>query len=105
MSYVVANRVFVKPPYAAEFEQRFHRRAGEIDQQPGFERMEVLAPRSDDAPYVVLTHWRDQQAFDDWVGSDDFRRAHQNPMDKNAFADGGGIERYEVVVSSAATRR
>ena len=50
MSYVVANRVFVKPEYADEFEQRFRKRAGQIDQQPGFVRMEVLQPRSDDTP-------------------------------------------------------
>ena len=101
MTYVVANRVFVKPEYSDEFEQRFEKRAGQIDQQSGFMRMEVLKPRSDDTPYVVLTHWQDEQAFQDWVGSDDFRLAHQNPMDKGAFLKGGGLDRYEVVVSSA----
>ncbi len=101
MTYVVANRVFVKPEFADEFEQRFAKRAGQIDQQPGFVRMEVLKPRSDDTPYVVLTHWQDEQAFDNWVGSEDFKLAHQNPMDRNAFLEGGGIERYEVAVSSA----
>jgi len=34
------------------------------------------------------------------VGSDDFKLAHQNPMAKAAFLDGGGLERYEVVVSA-----
>ena len=100
MSYVVANRVLVKPQFAEEFEQRFKNRAGQINQQPGFERMEVLKPQSDDTPFVVLTHWRDEQAFQDWVSSEDFKLAHQNPMDKDAFLEGGGIERYEVVVSS-----
>jgi heme-degrading monooxygenase HmoA len=100
MTYVVANRVFVKPDYTDEFEQRFKSRAGQIDQQPGFVLMEVLKPRSDDTPYVVLTHWQDEQAFQNWVGSDDFKLAHQNPMAKEAFLDGGGLERYEVVVSS-----
>ena len=101
MTYVVANRVFVKPEYADEFEQRFAKRAGQIDQQPGFVLMEVLKPRGDDTPYVVLTHWQDEQAFENWVGSEDFKLAHQNPMDRNAFLEGGGIERYEVVVTSA----
>jgi heme-degrading monooxygenase HmoA len=82
MTYVVANRVFVKPEYADEFEQRFNNRVGQIDQQPGFVLMEVLKPRSDDTPYVVLTHWQDEQAFQNWVGSDDFKLAHQNPMAK-----------------------
>ena len=101
MSYVVANRVFVKSEYGDEFEQRFKNRPGQINQQPGFELMEVLKPKSDDTPYVVLTHWQDEAAFQDWVGSEDFKLAHQNPMDKAAFLEGGGIERYEVVVSSS----
>ncbi len=100
MGYVVANRVFVKPQYADEFEQRFKNRAGQINQQAGFVLMEVLKPQSDDTPYVVLTHWEDEQAFQNWVGSEDFKLAHQNPMDKAAFLEGGGIERYTVVVQS-----
>ena len=100
MTYVVANRVFVKPEYADEFEQRFATRAGQIEQQPGFLLIEVLKRRSEDTPHVVLTHWQDEQAFQNWVGSEDFRLAHQNPMDRDAFLDGGGIERYEVVVDS-----
>ena len=101
MRYVVANRVFVKQQYIQEFEQRFRNRSGQINQQPGFVLMEVLKPQSENTPYVVLTHWESEQAFQDWVGSEDFKLAHQNPMGKDAFFDGGGIEQYEVVISSA----
>jgi len=101
MSYVVANRVFVKQAFTQEFEQRFKKRSGQINQQPGFVLMEVLKPQSEKTPYVVLTHWQNEQAFHNWVGSDDFKLAHQNPMAKDAFLEGGGIEQYEVVVSSA----
>lgn len=101
MSYVVANRVFVKQQYTEEFEQRFKNRAGQINQQPGFVLMEVLKPQSEKTPYVVLTHWDNEQAFQNWVGSEDFKLAHQNPMSKDAFLEGGGIEQYEVVVSSS----
>jgi len=100
MEYVVANRVFVTPEYCQEFEQRFKKRAGKIDKQPGFVRMEILKPQSDNTPYVVLTHWQDEAAFKGWVGSDDFKLAHQNPMPKEAFKEGGGIEQYEVIISS-----
>ncbi len=102
MEYVVANRVFVKAQYCAEFEQRFARRAGQIDQQPGFLRMQILKPRSDKTPYVVLTHWRDEQAFRTWIGSEDFRLAHENPMPEDAFGEGGGLEQYEVIIDAAA---
>ena len=100
MNYVVANRVFVKSQYCAEFEQRFKNRAGQINQQPGFVLMEVLKPQSENTPYVVLTHWQNEQAFRDWIGSEDFKIAHHNPMPKDAFLDGGGIEKYEVVITS-----
>ena len=102
MSYVVANRVFVKQDYSQEFEQRFKNRAGQINQQPGFVLMEVLKPQSEGAPYVVLTHWESERAFENWVGSEDFKLAHQNPMPKEAFNDGGGLEQYEVIISSSA---
>ena len=100
MHYVVANRVFVKPEYHQEFENRFRQRTGQINNQPGFVRMEILKPQSDDTPYVVMTHWENEQVFQNWVGSDDFKLAHSNPMPKDAFCDGGGIEQYEVIISS-----
>jgi len=87
MNHVVANRVFVKLEFNQEFEQRFKDRAGQIDKQPGFIRMDVLKPQSDKTPYVILTYWQDEPAFKNWVGSDDFKIAHQNPMSKEAFIE------------------
>lgn len=103
MDYVVANRVFVKPEYCQEFEQRFQKRAGQINQQPGFVSMQVLKPQSEQTPYVILTHWVDQAVFETWVGGEDFNLAHQNPMTKDAFFDGGGLERYETIITSTAS--
>jgi heme-degrading monooxygenase HmoA len=102
MQYVVANRVSVKPEYRADFEARFRRRAGEVDKQPGFVRMEILRPVSDDGLYIVLTHWADQAAFEAWMQSDDFKAAHANPLPKEAFGEGGGLERHEVIISTEA---
>ncbi|MHB1631403.1 MAG: antibiotic biosynthesis monooxygenase family protein [Acidithiobacillus sp.] len=104
MQYVVANRVPVKAEYRAEFEERFRRRAGEVDKQPGFVRMEILRPVNDDGLYVVLTHWVDQAAFEAWMKSADFKTAHINPLPKEAFGEGGGIERHEVIISSEVSR-
>ncbi|VAW75747.1 hypothetical protein MNBD_GAMMA12-1593 [hydrothermal vent metagenome] len=102
MNYVVANRVYVKPEFCEQFEQRFKNRAGEIDKQEGFVKMEVLKPVSEQTPYVVLTHWQDEAAFKHWVGSEDFKIAHQNPMPKEAFLDGGSMEQHEVVVYASS---
>lgn len=103
MSFIVANRVFLKPEFNDEFEKRFKARAGQIDKQDGFVSMQVLKPTTDNTPYVVLTQWVDEQAFKNWVGSDDFKIAHQNPMSKDAFLDGGGLEQFEVIISAASS--
>ena len=103
MSFIVANRVFLKPAFNDEFEKRFKERAGQIDKQIGFVSMQVLKPKSDDTPYVILTQWVDEQAFKNWVGSDDFKIAHQNPMNKDAFLDGGGLEQFDVIISSESS--
>jgi len=98
--YVVMNRVMVKENWRSELIERFKKRKGKIDLQPGFVRMQVLEPEEDGLPCVVLTVWQDKAAFEQWVGSDDFRQAHQNPMPKEAFNEGGGLETFDVVVSA-----
>jgi len=98
--FVVANRVPVADGWEEAFEQRFRNRAGQIDKQAGFIRMQVLKPVSEGAPYVVLTTWDSREAFDDWVGSDDFRQAHSNPMPAEAFSGKGGFEQHEVIIAA-----
>ncbi|SDM03738.1 Heme-degrading monooxygenase HmoA [Modicisalibacter muralis] len=100
MSFIVNNRIFVNPGFEEDFEARFRARAGEIDKQPGFVAMRVLRPLGNQAPYMVETEWRNQEAFRAWVGSDDFKRAHANPMPFEATREGGGIEQFEIVVST-----
>lgn len=103
MNVVVANRVFVKPDFHIEFESRFRNRVGEIDKQPGFIRMDVLRPQTDKEPFMILTYWQDQSAFHNWLNSEDFKVAHQNPMVKDAFFEGGGIEKFDVIISSSSS--
>lgn len=98
--YIVTNRVPVIPEYESMFEERFRKRAGQVEKQPGFIRMQILKPDTADTPYVVLTCWRDKQAFNQWVESEDFRAAHSNPMPKEAFQGKGGMEAFEVIISA-----
>lgn len=98
--YVVANRVPVAPQWCEEFEERFRHRAGQIDKVPGFVSMQVLRPVDEESPYVVLTTWRDKAAFDAWVGSEDFRLAHHNPLPKEAYTAEGRLERHEVIIAA-----
>ena len=98
--FVVANRVPVAEEWKAEFEERFAKRAGEIESQEGFVRMQILRPVSDGAPYSVLTTWETEEAFKNWIGSPDFMLAHQNPMPKEAFSGKPSMEQHLVVISA-----
>lgn len=99
--FVVTNRIPVADGWEEEFEQRFRNRAGQIDKQPGFIKMRVMKPQSDDTPYLVETTWKDKTAFEQWVGSDDFKLAHANPLPKEATKESGGkIEMFEVIIST-----
>lgn len=98
--FTVANRVFVASGWEDEFETRFTERAGQIDKQEGFVSMQILKPKSDNTPYTVLTTWESEKVFKNWVGSEDFKLAHANPMPKEAFSEEGKLEQFEVIISS-----
>ncbi len=100
--FIVANRVPVASGWEDTFEERFRQRAGQIDKQPGFVSMQILKPVSEGVPYVVLTTWRDKASFDAWVGGEDFKLAHSNPMPGEAFDGEGKLEMHEVVIAAEA---
>lgn len=102
--FIVANRVAVASAWEESFEERFRQRAGQIDKQPGFMRMQILKPESDDTPYVVLTTWQDKASFEAWVHSEDFKLAHSNPMPKEAFDGEGKLEMYEVIIDAESDK-
>jgi heme-degrading monooxygenase HmoA len=98
--YIVTNRVPVAEGWEEAFEERFRQRAGKVEKQPGFVRMQVLKPDTAETPYVVLTTWRDKAAFEGWLGSEDFQAAHRNPLPKEAFTGQGRIESFEVIITA-----
>ena len=100
--YIVANRVPVASLWREQFEERFRIRAGQIEKQPGFVRLQVLRPADAESPYVVLTMWRNKEAFEAWVGSEDFRLAHQHPLPKEAYTGEGRLEHHDVVITAEA---
>jgi len=96
------NRVSVAPGWEQAFEERFQQRAGQVERNPGFVRMDVLKPETPDAPYVVSTVWESEDAFHAWVGSEDFKSAHANPLPRDAYRGEGKMERFEIVITAHA---
>lgn len=94
----VANRIYVNPEYAEAFEQRFLDRAGLVDDMPGFIANMVLRPTAEGDPYVVLTFWESQEAFENWVNSDAFQKGHarSGSLPREAFTQRNKLEVHEV---------
>ncbi len=99
-----ANRIFVDPQFAAQFEASFSRRTRLVDQMPGFVRNLLLRPATPDAPYIVLTFWESREHFEAWVRSPEFAQGHarSGSLPKEAFTAPNQLEMHEVVLDSSA---
>jgi heme-degrading monooxygenase HmoA len=99
----VANRIFVNPAYAEQFEERFRNRAGEVDRMPGFIANQVLRPVNPGDPYIVLTYWRSRADFEAWVHSDAFAKGHarSGTLPREAFTGPNKLEIHEVILDSS----
>jgi heme-degrading monooxygenase HmoA len=52
-----------------ELAHRFAARAGAVDDQDGFEGFELLRPNDERTTWLVITRWRDEEAFRAWVAA------------------------------------
>lgn len=76
-NFVAINFITCKDYYQSRFEELFSTRAKAIDRLPGFQNMEVLKPQKEGEPYLVISHWSDEQSFKDWTGSPEFIEGHK----------------------------
>lgn len=100
--FVTMNRIFVNDGYVNQFEDRFRERAHEVDKMEGFIRNLVLRPNSPDEPYVVMTFWKTENDFKNWVNSDAFRKGHakSGTLPKEAFSTESHLETFEVFLDT-----
>lgn len=95
--YVVMNRLTVPPEGAAALEAGFAHSGERMRQIPGCDNFQLL--REDGVEgnpiYLVITQWRDEEAFGEWTRSGAFRRAHANAGDSGAM---GELHRYKAVI-------
>lgn len=79
MSVVKINAITVPEDGGDELARRFAGRAGAVDAAEGFEGFELLRPNDDRRVWLVVTHWRDEEAFQAWVSSPAFAHGHRGP--------------------------
>ena len=98
----VANRIYVNPNYAEQFEENFRNRVGLVDKMQGFISNQVLRPVKAGEPYIVLTVWQSRADFDVWVQSDAFKQGHarSGSLPREAFTQPSYIELHEIIQDS-----
>jgi heme oxygenase (mycobilin-producing) len=82
MSVVKINAITVPADSGDELARRFAARAGAVDSQDGFEGFELLKPTDGRTTWLVVTRWRDEQAFQAWVNSPAFGHGHRSAAER-----------------------
>ncbi len=107
MTVIKINAITVPEDSGDELARRFAARAGAVDGQDGFEGFELLRPTDERHQWLVVTRWRDDEAFQGWVSSPAFAHGHAGA---NRPAPHGGpvsvsseLWSYEVAGGSPAT--
>ncbi len=95
MTIIKINAITVPEGSGDELAQRFAARAGAVDGQEGFEGFELLKPTDERTTWLVITRWRDEEAFTAWVSSPAFGHGHRSAQERQ-----GGEAPPPVAVSS-----
>ena len=97
MSIVRINAITVSPERAAEFEQRFAARAGEVSKADGFEAFELLKPTDGKDVYLVYTRWSNQADFEAWVNSAAFQHGHKAHSSQGPVGTASELWSFDVL--------
>lgn len=107
MTVIKINAITVPADSGDELAHRFAARAGAVDGQDGFEGFELLKPVDDRTTWLVITRWRDNDAFEAWVASPAFAHGHRSEAPKEHGGEGrppvamnSEVWNYEPVVTS-----
>jgi heme-degrading monooxygenase HmoA len=86
-SVVKFNVLTVPLGEGATLEERFAKRAGLVENQPGFEEFQLLRPVEGTNKYLVYTRWRSEEDFQNWVNGQAFQEGHAQAA-REAEAEG-----------------
>ncbi|UGS33949.1 antibiotic biosynthesis monooxygenase family protein [Capillimicrobium parvum] len=101
MAVVKINAIEVPEGMGPHLEERFAKRASEVEQMPGFMGFELLRPVEGESRYFVYTRWETEEHFRAWVESSAFTRGHAQAgaAQGGAVATGSSLLEFEVVQS------
>jgi heme-degrading monooxygenase HmoA len=114
MTFISINHIPVKPGREADFEKMFRQREQAVEDQPGFLSLDVLkpgvrmlmsgAPERINNEFQVLTRWDSREAFQSWIHSDAFKRAHSREIDSTIFDGSSYLTLHEAIEGASAVK-
>jgi heme oxygenase (mycobilin-producing) len=108
MTVVRINAITVPADSGDELARRFAARAGAVDNQDGFEGFELLKPTDGRTTWLVVTRWRDEEAFQAWVHSPAFGHGHRSAAERAGGEApspvGTGSELWSFEVAGGSSR-
>ena len=96
-AFVVASDLAVDPVGSGVLEDAFRHRLREVEEHPGFQRLEVWRDHSTDGAYLMVTWWDDEPSFRSYMRSRAHRASHARIPTEPAKARGVGLRRFTVV--------
>ena len=112
--FVSINHLSVTEGRETDFEELWRPRDRSVEKLPGFVSLDILQPGrtltmkpgeppvKTDNVYMVLTRWETQDAFNAWVGSDAFKKAHSRVSDKTIFAGPARVTLHGTIEGAGA---
>ncbi|MEM1112280.1 MAG: antibiotic biosynthesis monooxygenase [Pseudomonadota bacterium] len=100
--FLAMNRFRITKGFEEGFEQVWRERDSYLKEVPGFQSFALLKgpERGDHVLYASHSVWASKQAFDNWVESDHFRKAHaQASAPKGTYMGHPEIETFEAVLT------
>jgi heme-degrading monooxygenase HmoA len=82
VTVIKINAITVPADSGDELARRFAARAGAVDGQDGFEGFELLKPTDERLQWLVITRWRDEDAFQAWMNSASFQHGHRSAQER-----------------------
>ena len=99
MSIVKINAITVPRERFDEFAERFASRAGKVDEAEGFEAFDLLRPNDERDLCLVVTRWRSDEDFMNWVKSSDFAAGHSQHRERGPVGSASEIWSFDVLES------
>lgn len=96
--WAMVSELAIAPEGSEQLEKAFRDRLGEVDDWPGFIRLEVWRDPRERGRYLMVSWWETREAFSAWMHSESHDRSHaripQEPAPRPVRFD-----RYEVVAT------